>query len=53
MADPKAGNSANCAQFSLQHQNKLLEVHVENDDPIDEELGDWNTKPLSLNSRKV
>ena len=45
--------STNCSHFSLQDQNRLLELLTEYEELFDGTLGDWNTDPMSFELMKA
>ena len=47
-ADLQSVVRTNCSHFSLQDQNKLLELLTEFDEFFDGTLGDWKTDPMSF-----
>ena len=51
-ADLQSVVSTNCTHLSLPDQNKLLELLTEYEELFDGTLGDWNTKPVSFESKE-
>ena len=51
-ADLQSIVSTNCTHLSLQDQNKLLELLIEVEEIFDGTLGDWNTEPVSFESKE-
>ncbi len=52
-ADLQAVISTNCAHFSLEHQDKLLDVLTEFEDLFDGTLGDWIPKPVFFELKEI
>jgi hypothetical protein len=51
-ADLRSVVDEHCKHLSLYDQNKLLDLLTEFEDLFDCTLGEWNTEPVHLNSRK-